>query len=170
MSWFIATGINIKNNGNIEVSGYDNNVFPKISQKYPYNGDKYDLFVAMCAKRIQPRPSANGYKWAYIMEMVKRMVEQNGDKLGDIYTLFNKGENTARIELYKSLFDSILSWADSVKKGKYKLKSGMYFVGDNAPGNKRWYLTENKNEAQIFPAYKALYYSMTRNLNLIEVK
>lgn len=170
MSYCIANGISIKKDGSIQVCGCDNNVFPKIITKAKFNGDKYALFKCLCGRTIQPRTSANGYKWAYIMEMIKKMVAINGDTLDSVYKLFFEGTNKERIELYKSLFDSILQMADSCKKEKYKLKNGMYFICDNVPGGKRWYLTENEKEAQVFPAYKARYFSMVNGYDLIQVK
>ena len=167
MSYFVANSISIKKDGSITIIGCDNNVYPKTPYNFDFKGDKYKLLQELCGRNIQPKITANNYKWAYVINTFKTILEQDGDTLNDAYKILSENKEPMKIEFYKTLFDSILEKAQSINKEKYLLKHGMYFVGDNVGGNKRWYLVENREDAQVFKGCKAMYYARTRNLNLI---
>lgn len=168
MSYFIATGINIRKNGKITITGYDNNVYPRIPKKYDYNGDKYDLMVGLCSLQIRPRNSANGYYWSYIMSTLKRMIEVDGSKMTDVYTAFNQ-KNEARMEYFKSLFDAVLNFADTIRYKRYFLKApNGYYIGANVPGGRRWYMASELKDAQLFPSFKARYFSNVHGYMLLD--
>ena len=153
MSYEIVRSLSIKK-GRITIESSSNNVSPLCFTKWEYRHGLRNLLREISDGMLEIRPSANKYRWAYVNDAFERKLERRLNlKWKNLQDIDEKDDVWREIE---DIYNERLREADEIKNDKYIVHRFGFYASGRISG-KRFYITEEKEEAMNFNAWEAKY-------------